>query len=78
MGTKHKKNSEYQKGGHLVLIGFMGSGKTSIGRGLSYKLRRAFYDTDRMIAFPSGESKGTYDSIRKMEKAGKRVNIIKL
>ncbi len=35
-------------------------------------------DTDRMIAFPSGESKGTYDSIRKMEKAGKRVNIIKL
>ena len=35
-------------------------------------------DADRMIAFPSGESKGTYDSIRKMEKAGKRVNIIKI
>jgi shikimate kinase len=47
--TKHRKNSEYQKGGHLVLIGFMGSGKTSIGRSLSYKLKRAFYDTDKMI-----------------------------
>ena len=35
-------------------------------------------DADRMIAFPSGESNGTYDSIRKMEKAGKRVNIIKI
>lgn len=47
--TKHKKNSEYKKGPHLVLIGFMGSGKTSIGRSLSYKLKRAFYDTDKMI-----------------------------
>ncbi|MBP5555294.1 MAG: shikimate kinase [Lachnospiraceae bacterium] len=46
---KHRKNSEYQKGQHLVLIGFMGSGKTSIGRSLSYKLKRAFYDTDKMI-----------------------------
>ncbi len=47
--TRHKKNSEYKKGLHLVLIGFMGSGKTSIGRSLSYKLKRAFYDTDKMI-----------------------------
>ncbi len=45
----HKKNSEYKKGPHIVLIGFMGSGKTSIGRCLSYKLKRAFYDTDKMI-----------------------------
>ena len=35
-------------------------------------------DADRMVAFPSGESKGTFDSIRKMEKTGKRVNIIKI
>lgn len=35
-------------------------------------------DADRMIAFPSGESKGTYDSIRKMENAGKHVKIIKI
>ena len=47
--TKHRKNKEYEKGPHLVLIGFMGSGKTSLGRSLSYKLKRAFYDTDKMI-----------------------------
>ncbi len=52
--TKHKKNSEYGKGPHLVLIGFMGSGKTSIGRSLSYKLKRAFYDTDKMIEESEG------------------------
>ncbi|MCR4793045.1 MAG: shikimate kinase [Lachnospiraceae bacterium] len=49
MATGHKKNKEYNKGPHLILIGFMGSGKTSIGRGLSYKLQRAFCDTDKMI-----------------------------
>ncbi|MBP8968112.1 MAG: shikimate kinase [Lachnospiraceae bacterium] len=52
--TRHKKNSEYKKGPHLVLIGFMGSGKTSIGRSLSYKLKRAFYDTDKMIEDKEG------------------------
>ena len=56
MGTKHKKNSEYKKGPHLILIGFMGSGKTSIGRSLSYKLQRAFCDTDRMIEAKEGMS----------------------
>ncbi len=52
--TRHKKNSEYKKGKHLVLIGFMGSGKTSIGRSMSYKLKRAFYDTDKMIEEKEG------------------------
>jgi len=56
MDKKHRKNSEYGKGPHLILIGFMGSGKTSIGRGLSYKLRRAFHDTDRMIEEKEGMS----------------------
>ncbi len=56
MGSKHKKNREYEKGPHLILIGFMGSGKTSIGRGLSYKLQRAFCDTDRMIEAKEGMS----------------------
>ena len=56
MSKKHRKNSEYSKGPHLILIGFMGSGKTSIGRGLSYKLRRAFHDTDRMIEEKEGMS----------------------
>lgn len=54
MEKKHKKNKEYTKAPHLVLIGFMGSGKTSIGKSLSYKLRRAFYDTDKMIEESEG------------------------
>lgn len=35
-------------------------------------------EADAMIAFPSGDSKGTFDSIRKMEQAGKNVKIIKI
>ncbi len=34
---------------HIILTGFMGSGKTSVGIRLSYRLRRAFADTDRLI-----------------------------
>lgn len=34
---------------NLILIGFMGSGKTSVGLRLSYKLRRPVEDTDRLI-----------------------------
>ena len=49
MSAKYTKNSEYDKASHLIFIGFMGSGKTSVGRGLSYKLKRAFNDTDKMI-----------------------------
>lgn len=34
---------------NLVLIGFMGSGKTSVGLKLSYKLRMPVEDTDKLI-----------------------------
>ncbi len=34
---------------NLVLIGFMGSGKTSVGLRLSYRLRRPVEDTDKLI-----------------------------
>ncbi len=34
---------------NIVLIGFMGSGKTSIGIRLSYKMRKTMIDTDKMI-----------------------------
>lgn len=34
---------------NIVLIGFMGSGKTSVGIRLSYKMRKAMIDTDKMI-----------------------------
>lgn len=34
---------------HIILIGFMGSGKSTIGYNLSYKLRKCFIDTDKLI-----------------------------
>ncbi len=38
-----------RQGRNLILIGFMGSGKTSLGLKLSYKLRMAVEDTDKLI-----------------------------
>lgn len=35
--------------GNVILIGFMGSGKTTVGLKLSYRLRRAVTDTDKEI-----------------------------
>lgn len=35
--------------GNVILIGFMGSGKTTVGLRLSYRLRRTVIDTDREI-----------------------------
>lgn len=37
------------KENNVVLIGFMGSGKTSVGLRLSYRLRRPVEDTDKLI-----------------------------
>lgn len=34
---------------NIVLIGYMGSGKTTVGIRLSYRLRRAIEDTDKLI-----------------------------
>lgn len=34
---------------NLILIGFMGSGKTSVGINLSHRLRRPVEDTDKLI-----------------------------
>ena len=39
-----------------VLIGFMGSGKTTLGIRLSYRLRRPVEDTDRLIERRAGRS----------------------
>lgn len=41
---------------NFVLIGFMGSGKTSVGIRLSYLLKRVFADTDKMIEDMEGKS----------------------
>ncbi len=40
----------------VVLIGMMGSGKTTIGRILARKLSRAFLDTDREIEHRAGQT----------------------
>ena len=41
---------------HIILIGFMGSGKSSVGYRLSYKLRKCLIDTDRLIEQREGMS----------------------
>lgn len=45
---KHAKN--------VILIGFMGSGKTSVGVKLSYRLRMPVEDTDKLIEHREGRS----------------------
>lgn len=39
---------------NIILIGYMGCGKTSLGRKLSYKERIALLDTDKMIEQKQG------------------------
>jgi len=34
---------------NVILVGYMGSGKTTVGKKLSYRLKRTFLDTDREI-----------------------------
>ena len=43
-------------GRHLVLVGLMGSGKTTVGRVLAQRLRRQFYDSDAMIEAEEGRT----------------------
>lgn len=39
---------------NIVLLGFMGTGKTSVGRLLAKRLTRAFIDVDKMIEIACG------------------------
>lgn len=41
---------------NIILIGFMGSGKSTTGIRLSYRLRRAVEDTDKLIEKKAGRS----------------------
>ncbi len=43
-------------GKHLVLIGLMGAGKTSVGRECAQRLERVFVDTDDIVATAAGMS----------------------
>lgn len=45
-----------QKKNNIILIGFMGCGKTSVGIKLSYRLKRTFLDTDKQIERRQGRS----------------------
>jgi shikimate kinase len=44
---------------HLILTGFMGTGKTEVGRRLARALGRAFVDTDRLVEAKAGRSVAT-------------------
>lgn len=55
---------------NLILIGFMGSGKTSTGIRLSYLMRCAFADTDKMIE--AREKKSVSDIFAEEGEAGFR------
>ena len=41
---------------HVILIGYMGSGKSTVGFRLSYKLKRCLIDTDKLIEKREGMS----------------------
>ncbi|MGN0193746.1 MAG: shikimate kinase [Pseudoramibacter sp.] len=41
---------------NIALIGYMGVGKSTVGRALSHKLHCGFYDTDDMIVQDTGKS----------------------
>jgi len=41
-------------GHHVVLVGLMGAGKTTVGRELARRLGRAFVDTDELVETAAG------------------------
>jgi shikimate kinase len=45
-----------QKNGNIILVGPMGSGKTTIGRQLARVMSKTFYDSDHVIEAQSGAS----------------------
>ena len=60
---------------NIILIGYRGSGKTSVGRELARILDRPFFDSDRMIFAKAGRSIGEiietsgWQAFREMEKS---------
>ena len=38
----------------IILVGFMGTGKTEVGRALAQRLERPFLDTDEMVESEAG------------------------
>jgi shikimate kinase len=64
---------EYASPGHIYLVGFMGSGKSIVGRILAAKLARPFVDMDSLIEARSGKTisqiftEGTEAEFRRLE-----------
>jgi shikimate kinase len=46
-------------GGHVVLVGMMGSGKSTVGRTLAARLGRPFFDSDAMVEARAGRTVAT-------------------
>ncbi|HEU4753604.1 MAG TPA: shikimate kinase [Armatimonadota bacterium] len=44
------------RGSNIILVGFMGTGKSSVGRLLAARLRRRYFDTDSWIVRETGMS----------------------
>ena len=62
--------------GNFFLIGLMGSGKTTIGRHLSFRLSRPFFDSDHEIIRRSGVSISTIFEIEGEEKFRDRESLV--
>ncbi|HEX5338511.1 MAG TPA: shikimate kinase [Gallionella sp.] len=56
MQSSHENNSNARKycSGNLILVGMMGSGKTTMGRALSKQLGKVFVDSDEEIQQRTG------------------------
>lgn len=73
--SKIKKPNSHLQDRNIVLIGFMGCGKTTIARALAKKLNMLWLDTDELISQEAGMSiKKIFDkfgeqAFRKMEKS---------
>ena len=61
-------------GRHLVLVGLMGAGKTSVGAGCADRLGRPFVDTDDLVELATGRTVGALfaemgeDAFRNLER----------
>ena len=56
MTAPEKKSPEEGKGRNLILIGFMGTGKTTVGKRVARDLGFRFVDTDELIVETAGKS----------------------
>lgn len=53
---QHSYHVESKRTTNLVLVGFMGTGKSAVGRQLARRMRREFLDTDQWIRLEAGMS----------------------